>query len=169
MKGVRHLLFVTEDITERKNVQEALRFKTDTLNAIFESAPYAMVLMDAEGRVMDINQTGLAFAGKEKDGIICLLCGDVFSCGNATGEIECGKNLECANCTVRDLLARTFQTGISIYHYPGQMSILKNGGEELFYYLISTALLKTNEGDRVLVTLADITELRRTGDALRVR
>ena len=52
------LVFTLAEVTDRIQAQEALRAKTETLNTIFDSAPYLMMLVNDQGRVMDINHAG---------------------------------------------------------------------------------------------------------------
>ena len=54
---------VTQDITERRRAQAALRESEDTFRLIFEQSGDANVLIDEEGRYIDCNEAALRLAG----------------------------------------------------------------------------------------------------------
>ena len=72
------LVFTLAEVTDRVRTEEELRAKTTTLNTIFKNAPYMMMLVDEQGRVVDVNQAGENFTGKDRNAIIGSLGGDVF-------------------------------------------------------------------------------------------
>ncbi len=63
------LLFsVFRDITSRKKIEAELRTERDLIKSILESSPYAVLFLDAEGKVIDYNKVTrqiLAFDNKE--------------------------------------------------------------------------------------------------------
>ncbi|SPF33510.1 hypothetical protein SBDP1_1130005 [Syntrophobacter sp. SbD1] len=155
------------DITERKRAEEDARTQRQTLERIFESAPYIMMLVDKDGRVTKINRTGATFSGKPQEELLGLLGGEVFNCLNSLDGSGCGKNVECSHCPVRTRVMHTFQTGESIYNAEGCMTVRKGSTEVPVDMLISTVLVKDRDSDTVLVTIADITERRQAQKALR--
>jgi len=54
---VYRLAGLAEDITERKRVEEALRFSGEQLRSITESAPDYIMMLDREARIVFINRT----------------------------------------------------------------------------------------------------------------
>ena len=57
--GERCMLSLTRDITERKRAEEALRRSEGRLRAILNTEPECVKLLDAEGRLLDMNAAGL--------------------------------------------------------------------------------------------------------------
>jgi PAS domain S-box-containing protein len=55
-----HLIGVNYDITERKLAEERLRESEDRLRTIVNSEPACVKLIDAEGRLLEMNSAGLA-------------------------------------------------------------------------------------------------------------
>ncbi len=153
------------DITERKQAEKELKNRTATLNSVFESAPYIMMLVNREGRVEEINRSGVLFAGRSKDQLMGLLGGEVFSCLNSFNGLGCGRNAVCQHCSVRTRVTRTFETSEPIYSAEGQLTVLQAGRPVKLDLLISTA--KIEDADKVLVTIADITERKQAEKALR--
>jgi len=59
---------ITKDITERKQVEEALRESEEKFRNIFESANDAMIYVDRFGRIIDVNRKAMeVFGGSEKE------------------------------------------------------------------------------------------------------
>ena len=58
--GELRAITTTVDITERKAKEEALRDYKNRLSAILENEPGGVILVSREGRLLDINQAGLA-------------------------------------------------------------------------------------------------------------
>jgi two-component system, cell cycle sensor histidine kinase and response regulator CckA len=63
--GERFFTGVLRDVTERRRVQEDLRRSTQSLQAILDSAPMAILTVDPEGRVQDRNDGATRILGWE--------------------------------------------------------------------------------------------------------
>lgn len=148
----------TQDVTERKLAEQALLAQTRTLEAVFQSAPYITILVDHEVRVKDINRKGLQFTGRDSEELSGLLCGQVFECVHSLDVQGCGKNSECALCSIRSLVMRTFETGEPTYEKEGRLVVVSEGVEVSLDILISTTLIHNSEESYVLITIADITD-----------
>jgi PAS domain S-box-containing protein len=157
------------DITAGKQIEHELSAKTHMLESVFESAPYIMMLVNAEGRVTDINRIGVQFANRDKEKLLGLLGGEVFGCLNSFYGPGCGKNQICLSCPVRSRFAHTFETGEPIYEGEGQLEIIKDNVKICLDILISTALVETANDRHVLVTIADITARKQAEQALKLR
>ena len=122
---------IIQDITERKKADKELRELNDRLSTVFNNAPNILVLVNAEGRVEDINRRGVEFAGRGKDKLLGLLGGEVFNCLNSYDGEGCGQNMECAQCPVRTRVDLTFQTGNPISEEEGRMTFVLEGKETM--------------------------------------
>ncbi len=152
---------MVQDITERKRAEEQIRENAVMLNTIFENAAGIMMLVDNEGRLVKINHGGERFAEKESSLIIGLLGGQIFGCLNSFKGAGCGRNPECIDCPVRTRVVSTFETGKPIHNADGRL-IVKQGDEDVpIDFLLSTNLLTTKDQNLVLVTLLDVTELKK--------
>ncbi|MDA0524319.1 PAS domain-containing hybrid sensor histidine kinase/response regulator [Methanococcoides alaskense] len=137
------------------------------LNSIFENLPLILILINKKGRVENINQATSITLGKEKTDSIGLLGGELFGCMNSLKDEGCGKNRECSECTVRNSVMYTFETGENIYKKEGELEIITNGRSVTLHLLISTLLIKQNNEPMVLLTADDITEQKLAEKALK--
>ena len=65
-----HVLYIGRDISERKRAEQALRGSEEQYRAIFNAAADAMVLRDAQFRIVDVNPAFCALTGYARDDII---------------------------------------------------------------------------------------------------
>jgi PAS domain S-box-containing protein len=68
--GKPHVLYIGRDITARKGAEEALRGSEEQYRAIFNASADALVLRDAEFRIMDINPAYEAMSGKTRAEVV---------------------------------------------------------------------------------------------------
>ena len=165
-RGRKYVAGFGVDITDRKRFEEELKAKTEALNTIFENSPYIMILVNEEGRVVDINHAGRAFAGRKKTDLLGLLGGEIFRCINSFAGLGCGRNEECQHCPVRSRVEQTMSTGQPSFNEEGRLTIVDEKETLSLDLLISTSLLKINERKNVLVTIIDITERKKIENAL---
>jgi two-component system, sensor histidine kinase and response regulator len=132
------------------------------MSMIFENAAILLMLVDSEGRVVNINKTGLEITGWEKGNVLGHLGGEVFNCLNAwhNGQVVCRKGRNCSQCSVRNLVNDTFSNGRNHYKTEGSLDI-RNGDQIIrLDLLISTSKIKANEEEFVLITIDDVTKLK---------
>ena len=158
---------IVQDITERKQAEMDLQAQRDMLETIFENSPFIMMLVDQDVRVKRINRVGADFAGKPKEEILDLLCGEVVRCINSSGGLGCGKNAVCGECLVRTQVVHTLKTGDTIQDAQGKFAVVRGSQELMLDMLVSTARVKVADQDFVLVTMSDITERVQAVAALR--
>src|SRR5262245_23581724 len=70
--GRPHVLYVGRDISERKRAEERLRASEEQYRAIFNAAADALVLRDADFRIVDVNPTYEQMSGYTRDEVIGL-------------------------------------------------------------------------------------------------
>lgn len=51
------VIAIAQDITERKNAENALRISEERYRSLFESSPVGIILEDLEGNILEVNQT----------------------------------------------------------------------------------------------------------------
>ena len=69
-QGRPHVLYIGRDITARKSDEKALRASEEQYRAIFNAAADALVLRDAEFRIVDVNPAYVALSGFSREEVI---------------------------------------------------------------------------------------------------
>jgi PAS domain S-box-containing protein len=69
-RGQPHVLYIGRDITERKRAEAALRDSEEQYRAIFNASADALLLRDAEHRVVEVNPAYLSLSGYSRDEVL---------------------------------------------------------------------------------------------------
>ncbi len=153
-------------ITERKLAEEAQREHNRELTAIYRSAPLIMMLVDAERRVEKVNGTAVEVAGRTAAEMIGLRSGDALRCLHALDDPSgCGFGPFCAECTVRQLVLDTLETGQAHQQVEASLPFSVGGEEQELVFLISTSRIYLREEPKTLVSMMDITDRKRAEEA----
>ena len=143
---------------------------SNELNAIFENAAVMLVLVDKQGRIININSAGLSLIKKEKDQVIGKQNGEVFSCINAIqdGVSVCGHTENCKNCTVRQQINKSLQ-GIKLQEKEnGKLTIFdKNGKHKVIHLLVSISNINIDDKEYMLLTIDEITKIKKQEEELK--
>ncbi|MDQ7773933.1 MAG: ATP-binding protein [Elusimicrobiales bacterium] len=146
------------DITARRRMEEELRRGSAQLNAIFNNSPMIMLLVDKARRITKISLSGVP----DRPSNIGKLAGEALGCEAArTG--NCGKEKECSNCPLRELIAETFRSGKAVSRREINLSI----DNEQVCFVASTAIIVEDNEPQALICLDDITRLKKAEQALK--
>jgi PAS domain S-box-containing protein len=162
---------ISIDVTERKQAEQAIRDKEEELNAIYESAPLIMLLVDGERKVRKANKSAQDFGGASSSDLLGLRAGQVLKCVYSSDDPKgCGFGPNCEECTIRRLVDSTLQTGRSYTDVEAGLSLIATAGEKVRdqTFLLSTSRLNIRGEPLVLITLQDITARKQAEDLLRV-
>ena len=110
-----YLLGISEDITERKQVQEALREGEATLQTIFNKVDVGIVIIDSETKVIiQANETAMKLTGLPREKIVGQICHSLIC------------PAEVGRCPVKDLGQKIDLSERKLIHADGQQKdILK--------------------------------------------
>ena len=139
------------DITERKHIEEALLESEEKLNAILQSIPDPMSMMDKDLTIMWANEPAKQYFGKD---IVGKKCYKVY-------------HLRQDPCDPYPCLTlKAFLDGKTHQH---ETMVIDSQGEERFFECTATVALLDNSGKPVAVleTSRDITEKKKAEYALR--
>ncbi len=144
------------------NSEQTLVSLSNELNEIFENAATALILVDNDVKVVNINRAGTELTNLSKEIVLGKLGGEVMNCVNAweDGHVVCGKGLQCGHCNLRGLVNETFNTGKNQYKVEGILDINHNEQIIRLELQISISLVDVNHGKYALITINDITQLK---------
>ena len=151
--GERYAYGVFTDITERKQVEEELRASEEKYKSIFETAPASLVMVDKNGKIVDINPHHLANIAKGKTPKEYFIGKSIIkhpSIVNAGLSEEYGKVLEGEELDKKDVYFPTLTSGMDGY-----------------FNVKGVPVVKADEVIGAVFTHEDITERKRAEDELK--
>jgi PAS domain S-box-containing protein len=153
------------DITERMRIHEILDRKQKNLEAIFDAAPAAMLLVSEEMVVTRANEAIRQMSGKEFRDIIgsdpCVALG----CSHAEeGE---GGGAPCDKCSLKRMIQTAFDAGKPIHGVEIRPTLNVSGDGPPPWFLMSVEPVTIDSGRHVVVAFNDITDRKRAEEALK--
>jgi PAS domain S-box-containing protein len=144
---------IIHDITERKQIETAIRESEEKYRTIFESANDIIILLDINGKILDINSRLTEIGGYERNELIGKNIGELT-------HIIDEKNLAIVVGNLQKALA-----GPGIITY--QVEMTKKNGEPIDLEVNGIPLKKDSKVAGVLAVLKDVTE--RNKSELQIR
>ncbi|MEI6916353.1 MAG: PAS domain-containing protein, partial [Armatimonadota bacterium] len=121
-----------EDITVRKQAEEALQTERDNLAAIFASSPVGMLLIDEESMIVNANSVIAGMVSRNPAEIIRQRGGGALGCIHSfQNEKGCGFSPECLECPLRLGITQVLAGGTSIHGVEIQPTLLIGGREHV--------------------------------------
>ena len=168
LEGQPAVQLTARDITDRKQVEDALEQSRVELKAIYDHAPVMMCVVDGQRNIYFANNAFNSINGLFEDisssGVVGNVIGCIYSFEDPKG---CGHGRQCNTCTLRMALDDTYRTGQSHRNIEYQSSLLINDHAMDISLLGSTALINTGTERRVLLCLHDITDRKHAEEALQ--
>jgi len=143
---------IVHDATERKEAERLLRNSERRFRSVFEHAAIGIAIVDLDGRILDMNKTGLTLLGYSLDEILAMRFTDY-------------NNLEDSERT-NVLLAELRQGRRDFFEM--QKRYLRKDGHSIWGRQVVT-LVRSGSGEPryIISMLEDITEHKKAGDMLR--
>ncbi|PKP39783.1 MAG: hypothetical protein CVT98_00490, partial [Bacteroidetes bacterium HGW-Bacteroidetes-15] len=155
------------DITEQRKAEMALKAKTAELEAIYNSSPLMMCILDENQNVVYANNYLVEFFGKSYEEIINRRACGVFGCVNATDhEMGCGYGVKCPSCDLNNAIAQTIKTGESLRDVEYNAVVGTIGENQDISLMAYTSLIKTQK-KLVSLIFVDVSERKEMENALR--
>lgn len=165
----RHFVLLTmDDITERKLMEQRMHENEITLNKIFDQAPIIMMLINENAEIIKINKEIYKKQLINKQVTTFPTCKEIFNCVASKVENSTTESEMCKNCLIKETIDATLKTGREIFKK--EADIITNVGPELKLktYQISSTLIDKRSSKKVLLTLDDITEQKKTREELKL-
>jgi PAS domain S-box-containing protein len=151
--GLEIALGVVVDITDRKRFEEALRDSEERYKTIFKTVPTSIVFIDKEGKIVDINSYHVNHIGK----------------GQTRKQSYVGKNIITHPSIVQARLSNTYKKLLEgeAFEKTDVYFPTLTGGADGYFNVRGVPLIKGDEVIGAITTHEDITERKRSVNALR--
>ena len=164
----RQFAVLFADISGRNRTEELPARERANLQTIFDAVNVGMMLIDPAGAVKRVNNAVARWIGKAPAMLRDDQPGNLVGCACALGDpAGCGHTAHCAACPIRNAFESVFRSGEPVHGVATEAAIIVNGKQVRLWLEVSADPLTVDGQPRVLLTLADITERRRTEEALQ--
>jgi PAS domain S-box-containing protein len=158
---------VFNDITERKQAEEALRQGAANLDAIFESSPVGMLILDETTNIVMANAAILVLCGGSKSDVLQHRPGNALRCVHSTKDPRgCGYAPQCPLCPARNGIEALLASGGAMHGAQLPLELNRNGEPRTVWVEIGAEPIMMNGRRHLCVAMEDITENKRAEEAL---
>ena len=157
------------DITDRKQAEAALQVEKENLDALFESSPIGLLVLDATTTIVKVNAAALALAGGREGAFLKHRPGDALRCEHSTEDPRgCGYGVDCPLCPLRNgIEALLASGGGSMRGTELPLRLLREGTPEEVYFRLGAEPVMYNGVRHLMVAMDDITDRKQAEDKLR--
>ena len=171
VQGGRLLIF--HDMTERKQMEEELRKHRDNLemnfDAVFESSPVAMLVIDETTNIVMVNLAGISMCGGDKADILQHRPGNALRCVHRSKDSRgCGYSKVCKLCKVRNGVEGLIEKGGSMHGAELELELERNGAPSKVWMSIGVEPLMLDGRGHWCIALEDITERKKAEQTQRL-
>ena len=152
----------------RNKSEKELEDSRNELKIIYDHAPVMMCVVNEDRNVLFANQSFTELTGISEEEMIGGAVGNVIGCINAFDDPRgCGYGKNCSNCSLREAMEKTFNTGIGHRNIEYQSTLTLAGLSHDVSLLGSTAIISSYDKKSLLLCLHDITDRKLAEEALQ--
>ncbi len=151
----------------RIKAETRLQQREAELSATFERAPFAMIVLDSDGRILDINQAGAEFVGKTVAEIVGLDAGQAMGCAYAASGGACKTKPECSDCPIRQAVLHTLENKKNSFQNEISLPFMRGTKSRQLHLVVSTTYISA-DGGKVILYVEDASKRFRLEQNLRL-
>jgi len=156
------------DITEKVSEKKRLNALVSELKAAYNVVPLLICLLDKNRKIRQVNQPFCDFFNLPVNEILGKSAfGDLGCLQDNEGLQECGSSEGCLRCSLLAAVEETFRTLSPQKDIEYNLTRFSGGVRNVFSFTGSTAIVRDQEENMVLVCLQDVTEKREEQDRLQ--
>jgi hypothetical protein len=124
---------------------------------LFEQAPVALILVNQDREVLCLNRDAAALAGQIPKDMLGKITGVALCCPNASIHPDgCGHSPHCGECGLRQLIARSFETGQRQDQIEIEAGFGSSASKETRRLRVSSTLVAIGGRDETLLSIEEI-------------
>ncbi|NOY05197.1 MAG: PAS domain S-box protein, partial [Chlorobi bacterium] len=155
------------DLTEKRKSELLSERRRRQLQAVFDSNPIALFVLDSDRRVREFNRAAASLSRFREDDLINRRPGEIMNCIHHLDVPEgCGFGPACDSCVVRNIVLDTFRKKEPVLRKEATLT-LWNKTQHQVYMRLHTAYFEGESGPNVLLAMDDITMIKDIENALR--
>jgi len=156
------------EVTERYRLGKALQTETMNFDAVFESSPVAMLVIDETTNIVMVNLAGISMCGGDKAEILQHRPGNALRCVHRSKDTRgCGYSKVCKLCKVRNGVEGLIAKGGSMHGAELELELERNGAPSKVWMSIGVEPLLLDGREHWCIALEDITVRKQAENDLR--
>lgn len=160
-------IILLRDITRLKLIEKENDNVRANLYSIFASAPIGIINIDAEYRIVQINNAALSYFKKEREDVLGKRFGEAFNCtGCYRSDKDCGIAPDCQLCDLKQAVDEAIAFGKITSGVEALKSFVIDGRIKEIWIKLSVNPMYLKDKTEAILTLLDITESKMREKAL---
>ncbi len=148
-------------------MNSSLANNLDFLHMLLDAVPSMLLVVDSDVRIFHMNAAAERLIGADRKVVLMRRGGEALHCIHAEETPEgCGHAPACRDCVIRNSVVRA-AAGKPVCRESTKMKLLGPDGAAEVHLQITASPLAYGENDYVLLVFEDITDLKRTEEALQ--
>ncbi|HET6557362.1 MAG TPA: PAS domain S-box protein, partial [Prolixibacteraceae bacterium] len=152
-----------KEISELKLLNDHMESKMLNSEAIFESSPVAMLIIDETTNIVMVNVAAIKMCGGKKEEILQHRPGNALHCMHSAKDSRgCGYATDCKTCKVRNKIEALIAHGGSVNGDDLEFTIIQNEAPQKVWMKVGVEPLLKDGQKLWCIAMHDITEQKRT-------
>lgn len=163
--SVDRIAIYSTDVTEFRDGERERAARNAELETIHAHSPVAVLMLDGAYRITQANRAAARMGGLTRKEVVGRVAGAGIGCLNSLHDPRgCGYGATCDHCELRSAIRSAIANGNVVEGLAVTLPAAASGGTTNRHLLVSAAPVDLAGARRVLVSLQDITRLRRAED-----
>jgi PAS domain S-box-containing protein len=157
-----------KDINEHKLVKDQFQVQMQNLDAVFESSPVAMFVIDNSTNIVMINLAFTVMCGGSESDILQHRPGNALRCIHSHIDPRgCGYSPTCTFCNVRNEVEGLIANGGFLHGAELELELIRNDEPGKYWMNIGVEPFIMNGQRHWCIAMDDVTQRKKTEEALR--
>jgi PAS domain S-box-containing protein len=157
-----------KEIAEYRLSNDYLRTKMINCDAVFESSPVPMFIVDETTNITMVNLAAVKFCGGSEEEILQHRPGNALRCVHSVKDPRgCGYAPDCKTCKVRNAIEGLIEHGGSVNGAELEFNLERNGNAEKVWMNVGVEPLMKDGQKLWCIAMNDITELKKNEQQLK--
>jgi len=147
-----------QEIAEHRQTEQLLRTERNNLNAIFESAPVGMALINKDSQLISLNKIMSGLFHLDKSKISEQRLGDILRCPkNMESSEGCGGPQSCRDCPINKAINQALTDGLPLHGEEIQLKFVQDEELNMLWIRFSVEPITLEGQKHVVIAFEDIT------------
>ena len=155
-------VLVFRDETHKRHAASALIAERANLNAIFDSSPLGMFVLDQQAQIVRVNAEAASLVAHRPLDLLKRTPGSVFGCRHCSDDPRgCGFAPVCGSCSLRKAVEKAIASRLPVRGLEARMDLVREGVARLVWLRLGIQPIDLGGQAHIIVALDDVSEHKR--------